>query len=50
MTKKVKLMKVFSDVLGIDLPEVYDNLQYNKISQWNSVGHIALVAALENHR
>ena len=47
MTNKVKLMKVFSDALGIDLSEVHDNLEYNTISQWDSVGHMALIAALE---
>ena len=49
MTDKIKLMKVFSDALGIDLPEVHDNLEYNIISQWDSVGHMALVVALEKY-
>ena len=40
-------MKMFSDAFGIDLPEVHDNLEYNTISQWDSVGHMALVATLE---
>ena len=47
MTNKVKLIKVFSDALGIDLSDVHDNLEYNTIPQWDSVGHMALVAALE---
>ena len=47
ITNKVKLMKVFSTSLGIDLSEVNDNLEYNTISQWDSVGHMALVATLE---
>ena len=47
MTNKVKLIKVFSTALGIDLSEVNDNLEYNTISQWDSVGHMALVATLE---
>ena len=47
MTNKVKLIKVFSDALGIDLSEVHNNLEYNTIPQWDSVGHMALIAALE---
>ena len=38
---------MFSTSLGIDLSEVHDNLEYNTISQWDSVGHMALVATLE---
>ena len=47
ITNEVKLKKVFSTALGIDLSEVNDNLEYNTISQWDSVGHMALVATLE---
>ena len=38
---------MFSTALGIDLSEVNDNLEYNTISQWDSIGHMALVVALE---
>ncbi len=42
-----KLIQVFATALGIDLSEVHNNLEYNTIPQWDSVGHMALIAALE---
>jgi len=42
-----KLRSCFSESLGIPLAQVTDDLAYNSIRQWDSVGHMALVAALE---
>ena len=42
-----KLRGCFSQALGIPLEQVTDELAYNSIKQWDSVGHMALVAALE---
>jgi acyl carrier protein len=42
-----RLTKCFVESLGIQSTEVTDNLTYNTIKQWDSVGHMALVAALE---
>ena len=42
-----KLREVFSRSLGIDQARVTDDLAYNTISEWDSVGHMALVAELE---
>ncbi len=42
-----KLIKCFSESLGIQPSEVHDQLKYSAIKQWDSVGHMALVAALE---
>ena len=38
---------MFSDPLRIDFPEVHDNLEYNTIPEWDSVGHMGLIAELE---
>ena len=43
-----RLINCFSQTLGIPAAEVTDNLAYNSIRQWDSVAHMALVAAIEN--
>jgi len=42
-----KLRECFSRALGIPLDRVTDDLAYNTISEWDSVGHMALVAEIE---
>ena len=42
-----RLRGVFSDALGIPVERVNDDLAYNTIKEWDSVGHMALVAAIE---
>jgi acyl carrier protein len=38
---------VFAESLGIDESRVTDELTYNTIKEWDSVAHMALVAAIE---
>ncbi len=47
MTNDEKLRKTFAESLGIDPSSVTDSLSYQSIAQWDSVGHMALVTALE---
>lgn len=47
MTDLEKLTKVFADTFGIKTEEV-NGLQYQGIEQWDSVGHMTLVAAIED--
>ena len=42
-----KLRECFSRALGIDQDRVTDELAYNGIKEWDSVGHMALVVELE---
>ena len=42
-----KLRKAFSDALGLPLDQVTDALEYNKVKEWDSVAHMALIAAIE---
>ena len=42
-----RLRGVFSHALGIPVERVTDDLAYNTIKEWDSVGHMALVAAIE---
>ena len=43
-----KLRESFSRSLGIPVERVTDDLAYNTIKEWDSVGHMALVAELES--
>ena len=47
MTNLEKLAKVFADTFGINESET-KGLQYQGIEQWDSVGHMSLIAALED--
>jgi acyl carrier protein len=42
-----KLKKAFAAGLGISVDSVSDTLAYQSIKQWDSIAHMALVAALE---
>ena len=47
MTNMEKLTKVFADTFGISEAET-KGLQYQGIEAWDSVGHMTLVAAIED--
>ena len=47
MNNLEKITKVFADTFGIAVDEVA-GLQYQGIEQWDSVGHMTLVAAIED--
>jgi len=44
---KEKLRTCFSRSLGIPMEQVTDDLTYNTIEEWDSVGHMTLVADIE---
>ena len=46
--KMEKLRSCFSQSLGIPMDQVVDDLAYNSIEQWDSVGHMTLVAGIES--
>lgn len=48
MTDLEKLTKVFADTFGVK-PEDVDGLTYQSIEQWDSVGHMTLIAAIEDN-
>ncbi len=43
------LEQLFAEALGIDIARVEDSLGYASIPEWDSLSHMALVAALEQH-
>ncbi len=47
MTNLEKLTSVFAETFGIKAEEV-NGLEYQGIEQWDSVGHMTLVAAIED--
>lgn len=42
-----KYKQTFINGLSIDKPENIDKLKYNDIPEWDSIGHMSLIAALE---
>jgi acyl carrier protein len=46
MTNKQKYNKAFTETFGIN-EDALDGIEYNSIPEWDSVGHMGLIAALE---
>jgi acyl carrier protein len=44
---EAKLQQTFSESLGISLSSINDELTYSTLPEWDSVGHMALIAAIE---
>jgi acyl carrier protein len=42
-----RLAAVFAESLGVEVSTISDDLTYNSIPEWDSVAHMALVAAIE---
>lgn len=47
MTNKEKYDQIFLDCFSIDQSQLGDNLVYNSLPSWDSVGHMKMIAALE---
>ena len=47
MSNKQKYDKAFIDSFSVDESVVGDGLEYNKIPEWDSIGHMELIASLE---
>jgi len=47
VSNKEKLIDSFVSALGVERSIIIDSLEYNTIPQWDSVAHMALIAALE---
>lgn len=44
----VKYKKAFLESLEISDEKILDKLKYNDIEQWDSIGHMGLISALED--
>ena len=47
MTTKEKYSEIFKTALNISDDKLSENLKYNEIEEWDSIGHMTLIAALE---
>ena len=47
MTNKEKYDQVFIDSFSITPDQLNDKLVYQSVQQWDSIGHMGMVAALE---
>ena len=47
MNNKQKYDQAFIETFSIDESKLDDNLEYNTIQEWDSVGHMSLIAELE---
>ena len=47
MTSAEKYKKVFIESLSIEEKDFSDQMQYNDIPEWDSIGHMTLMSALE---
>ena len=37
----------FAEGLGVELKDINEDLEFNSIEEWDSIGHMGLIAALE---
>lgn len=42
-----RLASVFADAFGLPLDRVHPNLRPDDVEQWDSIGHVILVTAIE---
>ncbi len=47
MSTKKKYQEVFTKSLSIDSSKFNEDLKYNEIPEWDSIGHMSLISALE---
>lgn len=45
---KSRIREIFAEVLEVELAVITDTLEYSSIPQWDSVAHMAIVAAIED--
>ena len=47
MSNKQKYQDIFIKSLSIDVKKFNENLKYNEIPEWDSIGHMTLISGLE---
>ena len=48
MNNKIKYKNSFAESLNVKPDLVKDDLKYNEIPEWDSIGHMTLISELEN--
>lgn len=47
MSNLDKYKECFKEALELDMKLINDNLKYNSVAEWDSIGHMTLMSALE---
>ena len=47
MSNKEKYKKTFIEALALDENKFKENIKYNDVEEWDSIGHMTLMSALE---
>ena len=47
MDNKQKYQDIFIESLSIEVSNFNENIKYSEIPEWDSIGHMTLIAALE---
>jgi len=47
MNNTEKYNSTFMEALSIDKEKLHENLKYNEIPEWDSIGHMTLISGLE---
>ena len=47
MSNKQKYQDIFIKSISIDIKKFSENLKYNEIPEWDSIGHMTLMSGLE---
>jgi citrate synthase len=45
--KRQEIKAIMSQVWGLDVEQIPDNAEFNEILEWDSLGHVSLVSALQ---
>ncbi|MCM1185087.1 MAG: acyl carrier protein [Lachnoclostridium sp.] len=48
MSNKEKYINAFTEALMVDADKITEDLKYQDIEEWDSVGHMELISALED--
>ena len=47
MSNKQKYQNIFIESISIDAKKFHENIEYNEIPEWDSIGHMKLISELE---
>ena len=47
MSNKQKYQDIFIESISIDAKKFHENIEYNEIPEWDSIGHMKLISGLE---
>ena len=45
--KEEDYKSIFIEALGINFKDFYQEIKYNEVNEWDSIGHMTLISALE---